>query len=85
MNFKDKTLCFLNKVKSPLIAGCAVVGAAVPTFAGEVTTFSVTSAMVDPIVNSINSGLTTLVPIGVGVMATMIGIHLIPRIIYKFI
>lgn len=49
-----------------------------------VTTFTITSALVEPITNAINSGLTTLVPIGIGIMATFIGISLIPRIIYKF-
>lgn len=47
--------------------------------------FSITTDMVQPIVESITSGLTTLVPIGITVMAAMIGISLIPRIIYKFL
>lgn len=51
----------------------------------DATTFTITSELVQPIVNAINSGLTTLVPIGLGIMATFIGIHLIPRIIYKFL
>jgi hypothetical protein len=41
--------------------------------------------MVEPIQSSISSGLTTLVPIGITIMAAMIGISLIPRIIYKFL
>ena len=51
----------------------------------SVATFEVTSQLVQPIVNAINSGLTTLVPIGLGIMATFIGISLIPRVIYKFL
>lgn len=51
----------------------------------EATTFAITSELVQPITNAINSGLTTLVPIGIGIMATFIGIALIPRIIYKFL
>lgn len=47
--------------------------------------FEVTAELVKPITDAINSGLTTLVPIGLGVMATFIGIGLIPRIIYKFL
>ena len=47
--------------------------------------FEITSALVAPITTAINSGLTTLVPIGVGIMAVFIGIGLIPRIIYKFL
>lgn len=48
-------------------------------------TFEITSALVEPITTAISSGLTTLVPIGIGIMATFIGISLIPRIIYKFL
>ncbi len=50
-----------------------------------VTNFEITSELVAPLVNAINSGLDVLVPIGLGVMATFIGIGLIPRIIYKFL
>ena len=50
-----------------------------------VSAFVVTAELVQPIVNAVNSGLTTLVPIGLGIMATFIGISLIPRIIYKFL
>lgn len=47
--------------------------------------FAITAEMIAPITNAINSGLTTLVPIGIGIMAVFIGISLIPRIIYKFL
>lgn len=47
--------------------------------------FEITSDMVAPITTAISSGLTTLVPIGIGIMAVFIGIGLIPRIIYKFL
>ena len=47
--------------------------------------FAVTSAMIAPIESAISSGLTTLVPIGIGIMAAFIAISLIPRIIYKFL
>ena len=46
--------------------------------------FAITAELVEPVVTAIDSGLTTLLPVGIGIMATMIGIHLIPRIIYKF-
>lgn len=48
-------------------------------------TFEITSDLVSPITTAISSGLTTLVPIGIGIMAVFIGIGLIPRIIYKFL
>lgn len=47
--------------------------------------FTVTAEMVKPITDALSSGLTTLVPVGIGIMATFIGISLIPRIIYKFL
>lgn len=47
--------------------------------------FTITADLVAPITSAISSGLTTLVPIGIGIMATFIGIALIPRIIYKFL
>ena len=50
-----------------------------------VESFVVSAELVQPVVNTINSALTTLVPIGIGVMATFVGIGLIPRIIYKFL
>lgn len=46
---------------------------------------TITSELIAPIQTAINSGLETLVPVGIGLMATMIGIGLIPRIIYKFL
>ena len=47
--------------------------------------FAITAELVAPITEAISSGLTTLIPIGIGIMATFIGISLIPRIIYKFL
>lgn len=47
--------------------------------------FAITADLVKPVTDAISSGLTTLVPIGLGIMATFIGISLIPRIIYKFL
>lgn len=47
--------------------------------------FVITAETVAPVTDAIASGLTTLLPIGLGIMATMIGISLIPRIIYKFL
>lgn len=49
------------------------------------TGFAITAELVEPITTALSSGLTTLVPVGIGIMATFIGISLIPRIIYKFL
>lgn len=43
-----------------------------------------TPTLLTPIVTNLNSAVETLVPIGIGIMGTMIGVHLIPRIVYKF-
>lgn len=47
--------------------------------------FTITADLVKPVTDALSSGLTTLVPIGISIMATFIGISLIPRIIYKFL
>lgn len=44
-----------------------------------------TSAMLTPIVNNLNADLGVLLPVGVTIMGIMIGVSLIPRIIYKFL
>ena len=50
-----------------------------------VPSFSISASTVEPVTNAINSGLSTLVPIGIGIMGTFIGIALIKRIIYTFL
>lgn len=47
--------------------------------------FQITAELVKPVTDALSSGLTTLVPVGIGIMATFIGISLIPRVIYKFL
>lgn len=44
----------------------------------------VTSAMLAPISASVTGNLGVLLPVGITIMAVMIGVSLIPRIIYKF-
>lgn len=46
--------------------------------------FQVTAELIEPIQTAITSGLTTLVPVGIGIMATMLGLSLIPKVIYRF-
>lgn len=43
------------------------------------------ASLVAPVTDALNSGLATLVPIGIGIMATFIGISLIKRVIYTFL
>lgn len=44
-----------------------------------------TSDMLKPITDAITSNLQVLLPVGVGIMGTIIAVGLIPRIIYKFL
>lgn len=53
--------------------------------ATSVPSFTISAGTVSPVTNAINSGLSTLVPIGIGIMGTFIGIALIKRIIYTFL
>jgi hypothetical protein len=48
------------------------------------TTAIVTAAMLEPIINTITANVTVLLPVGLGILAIMLGIALIPRIIWKF-
>lgn len=47
--------------------------------------FEITSTTLAPLTTAISEGLATLVPIGIGIMATFIGISLIKRVIYTFL
>ena len=60
--------------------GAGLVLAAEETGAGLV----LTAEMLAPVTNAITSNLGVLLPVGIGIMSIMIGVHLIPRIIYKF-
>ena len=50
----------------------------------ETSLVTVTSAMLAPIVSSITGNVAVLLPVGLTIMAILIGVSLIPRIIYKF-
>ena len=44
----------------------------------------ITKAMLEPVTNAVADNLGTLLPVGIGIMAIMLGVSLIPRIIWKF-
>ena len=46
---------------------------------------TITADMLEPIVTTITANATELIPVGLTVMGIMVGIGLIPRIIYKFL
>ena len=43
------------------------------------------SSMLAPITEALSTNLGVLLPVGLGIMGTMIGISLIHRIVYKFL
>lgn len=45
----------------------------------------VTAEMLAPITTTLNDNLGVLLPIGITIMGVMIGVSLIPRIVYKFL
>jgi hypothetical protein len=45
----------------------------------------VTAEMLAPITTTLESNLTVLLPVGIAIMGAMIGVGLIPRIVYKFL
>lgn len=47
--------------------------------------FLITSDMLQPIVDSVTSNLNAILPVGIGIMALMIGVRLIRKVIYRFI
>lgn len=45
----------------------------------------ITAEMLAPITTTLTDNLSTLLPVGITIMGTMIGVSLIPRIVYKFL
>lgn len=46
---------------------------------------AITAEMLAPITENLNSNLGVLLPVGITIMGIMIGVGLIPRIVYKFL
>lgn len=49
------------------------------------TPTAITSGMLAPITSALTNNLDVLLPVGIGIMGIMIGVSLIPRIVYKFL
>lgn len=45
----------------------------------------ITEDLLKPITTALTSNLDVLVPVGITIMGIMIGVSLIPRIVYKFL
>lgn len=50
-----------------------------------VTTFVMTPELAQPVIDAINSGLTNFIPVGIGIMASFVGISIFRRILYQFL
>lgn len=48
-------------------------------------TILITTEMLAPILTSITSNMQVLLPVGLGIFGLMIGVKLIPSIIYRFL
>lgn len=46
---------------------------------------AITPEMLEPITTALTENLAVLLPVGIGIMGIMIGVSLIPRIVYKFL
>ena len=46
---------------------------------------AITSGMLEPITTALTSNIGVLLPVGIAIMGIMIGVSLIPRIVYKFL
>ena len=46
---------------------------------------AITAEMLAPITETLTSNVGILVPVGITIMGIMIGVSLIPRIVYKFL
>lgn len=46
---------------------------------------AITPDMLAPITTALTDNLGVLVPVGITIMGIMIGVNLIPRIVYKFL
>lgn len=45
----------------------------------------ISAEMLQPITEALTSNLEVILPVGLGIMGTMIGVGLIPRLVYKFL
>lgn len=52
---------------------------------GEASAAVVTASQLSGITDTLNANLGVLIPVGIGIMGAMIGVSLIPRIVYKFL
>ncbi|RPF41875.1 hypothetical protein EDD70_3001 [Hydrogenoanaerobacterium saccharovorans] len=86
-----KISAFVSKHKKAVLMGAPAVLtpalAIVPAFAAEGTpmpTLTITTDMLRPLVDGVIANINVILPVGLGIMAIMLGIKLIPQILSKF-
>lgn len=45
----------------------------------------ITADMLAPITTAVTNNISVLVPVGISILGIMVGVNLIPRIVYKFL
>lgn len=50
----------------------------------DVTTAIITAEMLKPLADAVSSNVGVILPVGIGIMGLMLGIGVIPKILYKF-
>lgn len=51
---------------------------------GGSSSIAITSDMVKPLADAVTSNVGQILPVGITIMGVMLGVTLIPKIIYKF-
>lgn len=51
----------------------------------EAATIAITADMIQPVVSAVTSNIGVILPAGISIMGCIVGVGLIPRIIYKFL
>lgn len=45
----------------------------------------ITAELLEPITTAVTTNITTILPIGLTIMGSMVGVSMIPKLIYKFL
>lgn len=73
-----------SKILAVVSAACLMMMALpVTAFADETTTFPITSEMLSSVTTNFNSAVSLAAPIGIGIMAVILGINFVPKLIKK--
>jgi hypothetical protein len=85
-NMLNNVKSFVRKNKLAVgsaVGACATAASAVPALCADGTS-TLTASMFTDLTSQITADVGVLVPVGIGVMAIMVGVRLVPKIIYSF-